>query len=79
MSERWLTPAGRDYLTPAMVAAELAVTLRTVERWISAGRLPVRRIGGRRCIDPADLPTLRATYRLPPAPTFAMAEEPFDG
>jgi excisionase family DNA binding protein len=36
-----------DELTPRDVADELGVTVRTVQRWISDGRLPARRIGGR--------------------------------
>jgi 3-methylcrotonyl-CoA carboxylase alpha subunit len=36
-----------DELTPRQAADELGVTVRTVQRWISSGRLPARRIGGR--------------------------------
>jgi acetyl-CoA/propionyl-CoA carboxylase biotin carboxyl carrier protein len=36
-----------DVLTPRQVAAELGVTVRTVQRWIADGRLPAERIGGR--------------------------------
>jgi excisionase family DNA binding protein len=36
-----------DELTPREAAAELGVTVRTVQRWISNGRLPARRIGSR--------------------------------
>jgi excisionase family DNA binding protein len=36
-----------DELTPRQAADELGVTVRTVQRWISAGRLPARRVGGR--------------------------------
>jgi acetyl-CoA/propionyl-CoA carboxylase, biotin carboxylase, biotin carboxyl carrier protein len=36
-----------DDLTPRDVADELGVTVRTVQRWISDGRLPARRVGGR--------------------------------
>lgn len=70
MSERWLTPAGREYLTLDALAAELRVARRTVERWIACGRLPVRRIGGRVRIDPADVPMVRPAYRPPPIPTY---------
>jgi len=37
----------RDELTPREVAEELGVTVRTVQRWILAGRLPGSRVGGR--------------------------------
>ena len=36
-----------DELTPREVAAELGVTVRTVQRWIADGRLKARRVGGR--------------------------------
>ncbi|MBW3612551.1 MAG: excisionase family DNA-binding protein [Chloroflexi bacterium] len=36
-----------ETLTPREVADELGVTVRTVQRWIADGRLPVRRVGGR--------------------------------
>jgi len=36
-----------DDLTPRQVADELGVTVRTVQRWIADGRLPVTRIGSR--------------------------------
>jgi acetyl-CoA/propionyl-CoA carboxylase biotin carboxyl carrier protein len=36
-----------DALTPRQVADELGVTVRTVQRWISDGRLPAERVGGR--------------------------------
>ena len=36
-----------DDLTPRQVAEELGVTVRTVQRWISAGRLPATRVGSR--------------------------------
>ncbi|MDQ6681821.1 MAG: ATP-grasp domain-containing protein [Chloroflexota bacterium] len=36
-----------EQLTPRQVAAELGVTVRTVQRWISDGRLPGTRVGGR--------------------------------
>jgi excisionase family DNA binding protein len=36
-----------DALTPRQVAEELGVTVRTVQRWIGAGRLPASRVGGR--------------------------------
>jgi acetyl-CoA/propionyl-CoA carboxylase, biotin carboxylase, biotin carboxyl carrier protein len=36
-----------DELTPREAADELGVTVRTVQRWISSGRLPARRVGAR--------------------------------
>jgi excisionase family DNA binding protein len=36
-----------DSLSPSEVAAELGVTVRTVQRWISSGRLPAARVGSR--------------------------------
>ncbi|HET9851376.1 MAG TPA: biotin carboxylase N-terminal domain-containing protein, partial [Candidatus Limnocylindrales bacterium] len=36
-----------DELTPREVAAELGVTVRTVQRWITSGRLPAARVGSR--------------------------------
>jgi len=36
-----------DTLTPRQVAAELGVTVRTVQRWVADGRLPAVRVGGR--------------------------------
>ena len=36
-----------DDLTPRQVADELGVTVRTVQRWIADGRLPVKRVGSR--------------------------------
>jgi excisionase family DNA binding protein len=36
-----------DELTPREAAEELGVTVRTVQRWISTGRLPARRVGSR--------------------------------
>ena len=38
---------GIPELTPGQVAARLGTTARTVQRWIAAGRLPARRVGGR--------------------------------
>ncbi len=35
-----------DDLTPRQVAERLGVTVRTVQRWISNGRLPAHRVGG---------------------------------
>ncbi len=36
-----------DELTPRQAATELGVTVRTIQRWIADGRLPVRRVGSR--------------------------------
>ncbi|HEU5324902.1 MAG TPA: biotin carboxylase N-terminal domain-containing protein [Candidatus Limnocylindria bacterium] len=36
-----------EELTPSQVARELGVTARTVQRWISSGRLPARQVGAR--------------------------------
>ena len=36
-----------EELTPRQVADELGVTVRTVQRWIAAGRLPARHVGAR--------------------------------
>ncbi|MEP6468583.1 MAG: biotin carboxylase N-terminal domain-containing protein [Chloroflexota bacterium] len=36
-----------DALAPRQVAEQLGVTVRTVQRWISEGRLPATRVGGR--------------------------------
>ena len=37
----------RNELTPREAAAELGVTVRTVQRWIADGRLPARKVGSR--------------------------------
>ncbi|HSI99155.1 MAG TPA: biotin carboxylase N-terminal domain-containing protein [Patescibacteria group bacterium] len=37
----------RETLTPREAAAELGVTVRTVQRWIATGRLPAQRVGSR--------------------------------
>ncbi len=36
-----------EAITPRQVAAELGVTVRTVQRWVAQGRLPATRVGGR--------------------------------
>jgi len=36
-----------ETLTPREAAAELGVTVRTVQRWIASGRLPAQRVGSR--------------------------------
>lgn len=50
------------YLSVPDVAEELGVSVRTVRRWIAAGRLPILRPSPR-CIrvDPAELDRLLAT------------------
>lgn len=42
-------------LTPVETAVRLDVSAATVRRWVSEGRLPATRVGGRYRIDPADL------------------------
>jgi acetyl-CoA/propionyl-CoA carboxylase biotin carboxyl carrier protein len=37
----------RDELSPSQAAARIGATTRSVQRWIAAGRLPARRVGGR--------------------------------
>src|ERR671924_2436225 len=36
-----------DELSPSEVARRLGTSTRTVQRWITAGRLPARRVGSR--------------------------------
>jgi len=43
------------YLTPRQVADQLGVHIRTVQRWVELGWLPVTRVGGRSRIAPGDL------------------------
>jgi excisionase family DNA binding protein len=45
----------RSHMRAADVAAELGVSLRTVRRWISDGRLLSTRLGGARLIAQDDL------------------------
>jgi acetyl-CoA/propionyl-CoA carboxylase biotin carboxyl carrier protein len=42
-------------LTPRQVAERLGVTIRTVQRWISSGRLPAHRVGARMRVSPSSL------------------------
>jgi excisionase family DNA binding protein len=42
-------------LTPRQVAERLGVTVRTVQRWISSGRLPAHRVGARMRVSPSAL------------------------
>ena len=44
-----------DDLTPRQVAERLGVTVRTVQRWISNGRLPAHRVGARFRVSPSSL------------------------
>ena len=48
-----------DALTPREVAEELGVTVRTVQRWISDGRLPASRVGGRMRVSRVSLDVVR--------------------
>ena len=52
-----------DELTPRDVAAELGVTVRTVQRWIADGRLPATRIGGRVRVSRMSLSSVADTSR----------------
>ncbi len=52
-----------DARTPREVAEELGVTVRTVQRWIAAGRLSADRVGGRLRISRSSLSSIRATTR----------------
>jgi acetyl-CoA/propionyl-CoA carboxylase biotin carboxyl carrier protein len=45
-------------LTPREVAAELGVTVRTVQRWIAEGRLAAERVGGRVRVSRSSLATV---------------------
>ncbi|HEX2193834.1 MAG TPA: biotin carboxylase N-terminal domain-containing protein [Candidatus Limnocylindria bacterium] len=47
-------------LTPRQAADELGVTVRTVQRWVAAGRLPARRVGGRLRLSRSSLAAMRA-------------------
>ena len=53
-------------LTPRQVAERLGVTVRTVQRWISNGRLPAHRVGARLRVSPSSLgePTTGAIRTL---------------
>jgi excisionase family DNA binding protein len=55
----------RDELTPREVAQELGVSVRTVQRWIAAGRLPGTRVGGRMRVSRAALPTVAEAAAVP--------------
>jgi excisionase family DNA binding protein len=49
-----------EYLTPDEAAALLGIHLKTLERWVAAGRLPVIQVvpGGRRRFRRADVEAL---------------------
>lgn len=49
-----------DELTPREVADQLGVTVRTVQRWVSDGRLPAHRVGGRLRVSRSSLVTFTA-------------------
>ena len=61
----------RDELTPREIADELGVTVRTVQRWITTGRLPATRVGGRLRVRRADLPAVGVTGGSVHAPGHA--------
>jgi acetyl-CoA/propionyl-CoA carboxylase, biotin carboxylase, biotin carboxyl carrier protein len=44
-----------EVLTPREVAERLGVTVRTVQRWVTGGRLPATRVGGRMRVTRASL------------------------
>jgi excisionase family DNA binding protein len=56
-----------DELTPREVAAELGVTVRTVQRWIADGRLPARRVGGRVRVSRSSLSAVAAPPGIQPS------------
>lgn len=50
----------RQLLGLREVAGMFGVEVRTVQRWVQAGRLPAVRVGRAARVDPGDLPKLRA-------------------
>jgi excisionase family DNA binding protein len=46
-SDATIATAMPDELSPSQAAARIGATTRSVQRWIAAGRLPARRVGGR--------------------------------
>ncbi|MGH2356821.1 MAG: biotin carboxylase N-terminal domain-containing protein, partial [Candidatus Limnocylindria bacterium] len=54
-----------DALTPREVADELGVTVRTVQRWITMGRLPAQRVGGRLRVSRSSLSTFGGEPHTP--------------
>src|SRR4051794_37106848 len=64
-----------EELTPRQAAERIGTTTRTVQRWIEAGRLPARRVGGRLRVASVALDALgqgptpsRSTSAEPPGP-----------
>jgi excisionase family DNA binding protein len=55
-----------EALTPAEVAKELGVTARTVQRWITTGRLPAQRVGGRMRVSRSSLSSVGVPTPPPP-------------
>jgi len=62
-----------DALTPRQVADLLGVTVRTVQRWISDGRLPAERVGGRMRVSRSSLARVSSGSRSPGSPPSAGA------
>lgn len=52
---RSITPPEESWDTER-VAKHYGVSPKTIRKWVSEGKLPVRRIGKRMAFDPADLP-----------------------
>jgi excisionase family DNA binding protein len=50
---------GREYLRAREIAERTGMSLRTVRRWIAAGTLRSRRLGGARLVRITDLDPLR--------------------
>ena len=61
-----------DELSPSQAAARIGATTRSVQRWITAGRLPARRIGGRWRVASDALDAFAAA----PAPAVASGGSP---
>ena len=61
-----------DALTPREVADQLGVTVRTVQRWISDGRLPAERVGGRMRVSRSSLSRVASRPTLGAAPATAV-------
>ncbi len=60
-----------DALTPREVADQLGVTVRTVQRWISEGRLPAERVGGRMRVSRSSLTRVSSAPATAPMPDHA--------
>ena len=50
-------------ITPQEVAKRLSVTIRTVYTWMSSGKLPSLKFGGRVRVDEAELSAFIAAHR----------------